>query len=287
MKTNIRNFSEITNDTLNLSAEFNIEYPKKLQKYKKFLNKTCKGQKLKPLSKVIEPINRYNVDDSVLTIKSNINGEIEIMSGNDVKTSALVNRFKIIDTNISLNYLLWYFSNEVVKDYLLCFSSGMVISSIPKSKILELEIPEPKGLNLDKTVPPKIIIGSTESPFRKLLNVYYQDYLHNFKQGNLMTASILSGAIVETLLLNFLEEIGINEKILHKKTLGQLIEIVEVYLFSNPIEGFPVNHLKEVQKLRNKAIHPKLALNDSFIDGDNLGKSNFDGFNNLVKFFGL
>ena len=59
-----------------------------------------------------------------------------------------------------------------------------------------------------------------------------------------------------------------------------------MYLHNRTILDFHLTHFKEIQGLRNSAVHPKLAK-DKIEREEEFGISNFDCFNHIIKYFGL
>lgn len=285
METSIRKYSIVKQDSFNLTAEFNVAIEKKEKAYKKLINKKFKSHKRETFEKLIDFKKVSKVSIGQICYMPSPNASINIfIAQKEYESQNEYTVLEINDKSINENYLLWFLNHKEVKEYLLCFSVGAIFTYISKQSFNLIEIPFPKT-KLKYSIN-EINLESKESAFRKLLNQYYQEYIDNFNKGHYMTASILAGAISETFLHNYLIEIGINQKLFENKTLGGLIDLVEVYLHEREILDFPLNHFKEIQGLRNTAVHPKLAK-DKIEREEEFGINNFDCFNHIIKYFGL
>jgi len=91
--------------------------------------------------------------------------------------------------------------------------------------------------------------------------------------------------IAEAFLHNYLLEVGVKKSLLEGKTLGGLIAYAEIYLMNKGAERFPLNHYKDIQQLRNSAVHPALATGKKENQGYDL--SNLDCFDHIIRYFGI
>lgn len=285
MESTIRKFNTIKADSFNLTAEFNLSIEKKEKSYNNLLNKKFNKHKKENFNTIIEFKNVSKVLKGKICYLPSPNASINIfIAQKEYNSSNLYTILNIKNKEITPNYLLWFLNHKEVKEYLLCYSVGAVFTYISKQTFNNLSIPFPKSPI--KELITEINLENKETAFRKLLDQYYQEYLDNFTKGNYMTSLILAGAISETFLHNYLIEIGINEKLFGNKTLGGLIDLVEVYLHDREIKEFPLNHFKDIQQKRNYAVHPKLAK-DKIERDEEFGISDFDCFNQIIKYFGL
>ena len=285
MKKSIRHYRNVKDSGFNLTAEYNVQIEKVEKKYKDLLNKKFNKHKKIPFNEIASFTNVTKVLKGEICYMPSPDSSINIfITEKEYDTSGRYTILELENYLVSKNYLLWYLNLKEVKDYISCQGIGAIFTYIPKETFYKLSIPLPKS-NLKYTTN-KVQFTIGDSPFRKLLNQYYIEYQYNFKKGNYMTAAILAGAIAETFLHNYLIETGLDEKLFGNKTLGGLIDLVEVYIIEKNIESFPLTHFREIQGLRNSAVHPKLAK-DKIEREEEFGISNFDCFNHIIKYFGL
>lgn len=284
METYIKQFSDITSlADCSLSAEFNISIDKIEKAYRKFISDTFHGHKRVSFKNAVQIQSGLSLPKGTLCYKSSFNGQINlfITKKETLSTSTLI-YFNIIDPAISPEYLLWFLDHKQIKDYLTCFSLGAVIVHIPVQTFNLLEIPYPKQGEITKKKT-TVILQPENSKFKALISQYYQYYKESYSSENYLTAAILAGAIAETHLFVFLIDSGISPKTLKQKTLGALIDLAEAFLQNREINGFPFTDFKEVQKLRNRAVHPVINA-DNFQE---INASSFGGFKRIIKYFGL
>lgn len=128
-----------------------------------------------------------------------------------------------------------------------------------------------------------VILKPENKAFKELISQYYQQYKDSYSAGNYLIAAILARAITETHLFVFLTDIGISPNTLKQKTLGALIDLAEAYLLNSDITDFPLTDFKDIQRIRNKAVHP--VINSS--NQQEINKNSFGGFKRVIKYFGL
>lgn len=285
MLTSCRDLSDVMNGSFNLTAEFNISIVKVKKNYKNLINKKFNKHSKKIFSDVVEFVRADKIEIGDLCYMPSPTSDINIfIAQKEYNSKEFYTKLEILDNRLKPNYLLWYLNQSAIKEYILCYGVGAIFTYIPKDIFNKIEIAFPKrniNYNLNK-----ITLHAKDSAFRILLDQYYQQYLDNFKNGNYMTSAILAGAIAETFLHNYLLEVGLSEKLLEQKTLGSLVSLSEAYLVDREITDFPLNHFKDIQKLRNSAVHPSLAKSKIERE-EEFEMIDFDCFNNIIKYFGL
>ena len=253
--------------------------------YNDYLNKKCKRQEKLPFKKVVQFQVTEKLGIGDIAYMPSFNGGINLfICKKKYDKAKRYEKLAIIDKSITSNDLLYYFNQKPIAEYLQSFGKGAIHFHIPKSAFNRLIIPKPQGEN--HTVISKTRLSINNSSFKILFATYYQQYTESYKSQNYLIAAIMAGAIAEIYLYNFLIEIKLKDATLDGKTLGALIHLAEAYLLSSVIDDFPLNHFREVQKLRNKAVHPKLA-NELINKRNQISDASFDGFNQLIKYFGL
>lgn len=286
MKSAIRYFSAVHQGNFDLTTELNAIIDETEKIYQNFINKKFKNQIRKPFDKVIDLKKASKVQKGQIYISPSTSSKINIaIADEDIISSMNYMLFEIKDSQISASYLLWFLSHQQIINYLQCFTTGTVISYLPALAFQKLEIPFPKK-KINSLKVDTIQVEAKLNPFRILINQYYTQYLFNLEKGHFLTSAILAGAIAETLIYTYLIEEGINENMLRNRTLGSYIDFAETYLFGKGDMGFPINHYREVQQLRNSAVHPILAKGNIENETE-IGIRNFDCFNQIIKYFGL
>ncbi len=186
---------------------------------------------------------------------------------------------------LSANYLMWYFKIDFVAERLISTAVGTVMPRIPREILEELKIPLPIHPNASVDAKQIDRIPIINSPFKKLISSFYEDYRLNFEKDRFTTSVILAGAIGEAILYQLLLDYDVDPKLLENdRTLGfgKLLAYVQI-LKINDLEGFPLNHFEELQKHRNSAIHVGLAVKRE----KQFTKENLTCFDHIVKYFGI
>ncbi|WP_419212588.1 hypothetical protein ACNR9Q_00320 [Maribacter sp. X9] len=285
MQITSRKFRDVKIENFNLTSEFNIAIEQAEKKYRLLINRKYNKHRKKLFSDVVNFIKTDKIGIGDLCYMPSPTADINIfISQKEYTSKDFYTKLEILDSAITPNYLLWFLDQKPVKEYILCYGVGAIFTYIPKEVFYKIEIALPKRNKNPKIN--EIILHANDSVFRILLDQYYQQYLDNFKKGNFMTSAILAGAIAETFLHNYLLEVGLSEQLLNQKTLGAIIGLAEAYLVDREILDFPLVHFKDVQKLRNSAVHPALAKGKIERE-EEFESKDFDCFNNIIKYFGL
>lgn len=183
----------------------------------------------------------------------------------------------IIDQNYTKDFILWFFSQKEIQNYLFLFTKGNIIIIIPMEIFKKLDIIYPTKVGQGLTS----VNITARSEFKEIIKKYLSEYRKNIKQENYLSASFLVGSICEAILYQFLKDNGVKEKYLKGKMYGSLIEIIEIM----NLDVMNIEDFKKVKDFRN-FIHPKNALKN--IDNiSNLEKEIEPTFNRIIKNFGI
>lgn len=187
---------------------------------------------------------------------------------------------------ITAQYLLWFFKQDFVTEYHITTATGTVMPRIPKQVLYDLKIPLPiHSYNAHKKEKDESVI-ITDSPFKKLIDKFYEDYRFNFDKAKYTTSVILAGAIAEAILYQLLIDSDVDSKILDNDRalgFGKLITYIKLLKLNEQLEKFPLNHFEELQKHRNAAIHVGLAVKRPA----QFTKRDLACFDQIIKYFGI
>lgn len=189
------------------------------------------------------------------------------------------------EKGITPEYLMWYLGQEEVAYELMRHAGGSVILRVPRAIIESIPIPVPRKPREWPVQEGEIILRKEMDEFKTLIGMFYEDFRLNVQHRRYRTAVILAGAICEAMLFQLLLEYGVEKKLLEEDrqlALGRLIKYVRLLRLDKEF-GVPINHIQEIQKKRNVAVH---------IGASKGAKSSFTGddlkdFDHIVKYFGL
>jgi hypothetical protein len=255
-----------------------------------FLDRKFSKNQQVPLRDLIDPIKHGSV------IKA---GTLVLMASGDRKL-----RLKILETNtphkgfsepmplndyahkqwVTPNYLLWYLSHEEIREYLLSYATGSVLLRVPRKILYGLPIALPTRVVKPSKLG-EVVISRRDDPFSELIDEFYKDYRLNCSSERFRTATILAGAICEVILYQLLIDQGVNPKMLSEDralALAKMLDYVRL-LKLDQAAGFPLNHLYDIQKKRNAAIHAGLLISRrrQFLAAD------LAPFDHVIRYFGI
>ncbi len=257
----------------NLEPELLIKKEKIIQEYKLFF----KGQILKNLLDVIQITFPKTIKKGDLVFQNRgINFNLKI-SEVEKENKARLMVFKIKDETYTASFIIWFFSQKEIQNYLSLYSQGNLISFLPKKALEELQIilPTKSEQNL------KSVNITSMSEFKEIIKKYYEEYQRSITQKNFLSASFLVGSICEAILYQFLRDKGVKKQLIKGKMYGNLIEILE-------IRGDDIMNLEDFKKIRTfrNLIHPKNALKN--INNISIMEKEIEfTFNKIIKNFGI
>jgi len=199
-------------------------------------------------------------------------------------STPLILKDSSLKEGITPQYLRWFLSQDDVASELMEHANGSVILRVPKTIIENIPIPIPKKPRewADKG---EVTLLKEKDDFSNLINSFYEDYLLNIKHERYRTAVILSGAICEAMLFQLLLEYGVDKKLLkedNQLAIGRLIKYVRLLKLDKEF-NVPLNHIQDIQKKRNSAVHIG-ASKSGIKEFSNMDLKPFD---QVIKFFGL
>lgn len=255
-----------------------------------FLGKNFRGHKIQKLGSLIDPLKHGQ------TIPK---GTLVVMASGDTKL-----RLKILDKDtphkgfssplrlkqtaiikgITPEYLRWYLAQPEVAEELIKYATGSVFLRVPKSILDSIPVPTPKKPR-DMPAQGDVVFQKEMDGFLRVIRIFYEDFLLNVQHERYRTAIILAGAICEAMLFQLLREAGVEKSLLEEDrqlALGRLIKYTKLLKLDKEL-GVPVNHIQEIQKKRNIAVHigASDSKNGSFCAED------IKVFEQIVKYFGL
>lgn len=255
-----------------------------------FLDQKFRKNQRVILANLIDPIKHGSVIPA---------GTLVLMASGDRKL-----RLKILETNtphkgfsepmplndyahehwVTPNYLLWYLSQEQIREYLLSHATGTVFLRVPRKILHNLLIALPTRVVKPRNVG-EVVIARRDDPFSKLIDEFYKDFRLNFTSGRFRTATILAGAICEVILYQLLIDQGASPKMLSEDrslALGKMLDYVRL-LRLDQASDFPMTHLIDLQKKRNSAIHAGMLISRQrlFLAED------LAPFDHVIRYFGI
>jgi len=240
------NSNEVTQDHL-LDADYFIKKKRILENYNSFFGWRTR-KKFLNIIKISFP--RTIKHGDIVFYNKGVNFKLEVANTEKENTSRFF-IFEIIDGNYTSDFILWFFSQKEVQDYLSLFVKGNIIAFLPKSAFNDLDIilPTKIGQNLDA------VNITANSEFKEIIKKYLEEYRKNLQQSNFLSASFLVWSICEAILYQFLLDKGVKKQYLENKMLGQLLEIVGI----TNLDIMNLEDFKTIKDFRN-LIHPKNSL---------------------------
>ncbi len=189
-----------------------------------------------------------------------------------------------VERGVTPEYLRWYLSQQGVADELMRHARGSVILRVPKPVLESISVPIPKKPR-EWPAQGDVVLQKEMDEFTRVIGMFYEDFRLNVQHNRYRTAVILAGAICEAMLFQLLVESGVDKGLLEEDrqlALGRLIKYVKLLKLDKEF-GVPVNHIQEIQKKRNAAIHIGASKNG---DGS-FSHDDIKAFDHVVKYFGL
>lgn len=264
--------------------------------YEKTLGKIFKDNKTVLFGDLIRGGKRgETIKKGTLVITSLINNKIVItISEKDIEyrgtTFPIMVDKEWVEKGVTTNYLLWFFSQDFVIDYLKSCLRGTIIARVPLKELYELKFPLP-AFNVEGEVEvvesplKELELFKQASPVRSVLNHFLVDYQFSREQANYRTAAILAAAFCEALLYQLLLDNGVEMKFLEADNsldMDKIINYVQLQKLDDELD-FSINHFIEVQSNRNRALHSNPSLKES----EQLREDDFHGMNEIIKRFGF
>lgn len=195
----------------------------------------------------------------------------------------LLIRDNALAKGITPNYLHWFLSQSEIANELMQHAKGSVFLRIPKIIIDQIPVPIPRKVQ-DWPSQANVIFKKDTDEFKSLIAMFYEDFQLNVKHKRYRTAVILAGAICETMLFQLLIECGVEKNLLEedKLALGGLIKYVKLLRLEKEL-GVPLNHIQEIQKSRNKAVH----IGADKLNNCLFSHNDFKAFDHIIKYFGI
>jgi len=189
-----------------------------------------------------------------------------------------------VEKGLTPEYLHWYLSQQGVADELMQHARGSVILRVPKPILESIPVPIPKKPR-EWPAQGDVVLQKEMDEFARVIGVFYEDFRLNVQHSRYRTAVILAGAICEAMLFQLLVESGVDKGLLDEDrqlALGRLIKYAKLLKIDKDF-GVPINHIQEIQKKRNTAIHiGALKHGDDFFSHDDI-----KAFDHVIKYFGL
>lgn len=236
-------------ESSSLDAELLQKRDRILKKYNSFFwNK--RTREFNKVIKIYYP-KEIKIGDIVFRNKG-INFNIEISDQNkENKNRYFI--FQIIDQNYTKDFILWFFIQSEIQEFLSLYSKWNIIAFLPRKALDELKIllPDKVWQNF------KAVNITANSPFKDVIRVYYSEYRNNIKVWNYLSASFMVWAICEAILHQYLVDKWVKEKYLDRKMYGDLLDLIDGL-------GYGIMNIEDFKKIRDfrNLIHPKKLMND-------------------------
>lgn len=255
-----------------------------------FLGKKFKGHKLQKLGSLVEhPKHGQTIPKGTLVVMASGDSKLRLKileEDTPHKGFSTPLRLKQSATSkgVTPEYLRWYLAHSEVAEELMNHARGSVILRVPKSILESIPIPTPKKPR-EWPTQGDVVLQKEMDEFSRVIRMFYEDFCLNIRHERYRTAVILAGAICEAMLFQLLLEAGVDKGLLEEDrqlALGRLIKYIKLLKLDREF-GVPVNHIQEIQKKRNAAVHIGAfeGKQGSFCAED------IKAFDQIVKYFGL
>ena len=258
MKFSIINFSQtIKYNTFN--ADFNIVIKNIEDNYKNFINQfNCKCFPFFEKFKLCK-----SFEGEAIEIKANFS-DISVKIVNEPKDNKLLVIYIVPNENnkeISMEQLYWFLNNNEILNYFKVYiSGGTFIPRLNKEVFKYISVPISNS-SFSKRNFHQIDLTQFNA-YKNLLKKYYEEYRTSYKNKNFMACTTLAGSICELILYQLLiEQPKVTNDYVKEVGLGTLIKYVKMMDLEKRFK-FPINAFEEINKIRNKIIHPSNTIKE-------------------------
>lgn len=257
--------------------------------FNSFIGKRFQGHKIQKLASMIDYLKHGQIiprGTLVIMASGSTHLQLKILEKDTPHkgfSMPLPIRDSALAKGITPNYLHWFLSQSEISSELMQHARGSVFLRIPKIIIDQIPVPIPRKIQ-DWPSQANLILKKDTDEFKSLIAMFYEDFQLNVKHKRYRTAVILAGAICETMLFQLLIECGVEKNLLEedKLALGGLIKYVKLLKLDKEL-GIPLNHIQEIQKSRNKAVHIGASKLTNYVFSHNDVKA----FDHIIKYFGI
>lgn len=186
------------------------------------------------------------------------------------------------DVKITPRYMLWFFSQQFVGEYLMERATGAVFLRVPKSVIYDLPVPIPRAVTRQMNKK-ELVLKRKNDDFGSHLERFYNDYVFNIRSERYHTAVILAGALAEMIIFQSLIDQGVDRKLLEEDRnlgLGKMLTYLKLLKLEKDV---PFSHLKELQKKRNGAVHVGAFARQRIT----FAKNDLVCFDHIIRHYGI